>query len=237
MMKCDELQQRLDDYLDAELDAILVPMLEQHATSCESCSNLVNNAKLVKSGLKQLADKNSSMSDDFITKAFENVRQQYPEKASEPAVSKIGVKTSFVTAVAAGFALWAVLTTFILPDINSNNTVDVARINNTLNLIIDKTRVVRLAIDTPDEFDKVTLSVELPKHVELKGHKNKRKLSWDAKLAKGSNILRIPLKAISFGQGEFIARITHNGKVKTFKLFLQSKNPDLSHSNAIQLQV
>ncbi len=234
MMKCDELQQQLDDYLDGKLDTSIVPVFEKHVVSCVFCSDLVDNGKFVQQGLKQLAENTNNVSDEFITAAFEKVRDQYPEKAANNRISKIGIKTGFVTALAAGFSLWAVLSTFILPGIDSNNTgADVA----VMNLVVDQTQVVRIAIDTPDEFDNVTFSVELPKHVELKGHKNKRKLSWDAKLTKGSNILRIPLKAISYGQGEFIARITHNGKEKTFKLYLQSKKPDLTRFNAIQLQV
>ncbi len=233
MMKCEELQQQLDDYLDGKLDSRVVSVLEKHVSCCASCTDLVDSGKSVQQGLKQLAEKANTVSDEFIAAAFEKVRDQYPEKASNNKIAKIGIKTGFVTALAAGFSLWAVLSTFILPGIDSTTSADVA----VMNLAVDQAHVVRIAIDTLDEFDNVTFSVELPKHVELKGHKNKRKLSWDAKLTKGSNILRIPLKAIRYGQGEFTARITHNGKEKTFKLYLQSKKPDLTRFNATQLQV
>ena len=259
-MKCDELQQRLDDYLDGDLDTILVSMLEQHVTSCESCKKTVEQVKRLQAELKQVLSCNSAdenvanlpnqfrlPSDDFISSAFEKVRAHYPERQTNNRWSNIGIKTGFVTAIAAGFSLWAVLTTVILPTMDSRNTSAELATNNqivesalkisTLNLNVNETRVIRLAIDTPDEFDKVTLSVVLPTHVELKGHKNKHELSWDTKLAKGNNILRIPLKAIKYGQGDFIARIAHNGKVKTFKLFLKSIKPDLSYIHAVELEV
>jgi len=249
-MKCDEIQQRLDDYLDGNLDTILVSMLEKHLTTCQSCATKVSYAESIQSELKQISSLSTeeiAISDAFISSAFAKVRAEYPEHGSSKRWSNIGIKTGFVTAVAAGFSLWAVLTTFILPGVTSNTVLDELAVNNivvesavkisTLNLTLDETRVVRIAIDTPDDFDKVTFSVILPKHIELKGHKNKSEISWDAKLAKGNNILRIPLKAIKYGQGNFIARITHNGKVKTFKLYLKSQKPDLSNIQFIELQV
>jgi len=246
-MKCDDLQQRLDDYLDGELDSILVVMVEDHLDSCGHCKNTVLQGRILQAGLKQIVTNESLTEnvphDEFVSSAFKKVRARYPETEINNRWSYIGIKTGFVTALAAGFALWAVLTTFILPTMDSTTIQDKIAISHqaskiaTLNLDINVTRIVRIAINTPEEFDQVTLSVILPKHIELKGHKNKRELSWDTKLAKGNNILRIPLKAINYGQGDFIARITHNGKVKIFKLFLKSNKPDLSDINAIKLQV
>jgi predicted aspartyl protease len=249
-MKCNDLQQRLDTYLDGDLDTILVSMFEQHITECSRCNSMVNHAKSVQSGLKQLTSLQSDAnepSEKFISKAFENVKSRFPENQVINHKNRISVKTGFITAVAAGFTLWAVLTTFILPGIDldsitgnqivaTNITEKVSTIAS-INIKLDETRVVRLAIDTPDEFDKVTLSVILPKHIELDGHKNKRTLTWDTKLVKGNNILRIPLKAINYGQGNFIAKITHNGKVKMFKLILKSDKPDYSDIYRTEFQV
>jgi len=273
-MKCDELQQRLDDYLEGDLDTILVFMLEQHITLCKNCASTVSFARSVQSELKQM--QSPKLSDEFIDSAFRNVRSSYPENRTENQIqslfSNVKLQTGFVTAIAAGFALWAVLSTFILPGFDSSPTVNnadiIASLNQTiksepttiissLKLKLDESKVVRIAIDTPDSFENVTFSVLLPKHIELKGHKNKRKISWQSKLAKGNNILRIPLTAVSYGQGELIARVTHNGKVKTFKLFLESNKldsqkidterlkinnldiikPNLPHSTEIELQV
>lgn len=250
-MKCTELQQRLDDYLDGNLDPILVSMLEKHTLACENCNLKVAQGRLVQSQLKQLFTADNQVSEEFISSAFDKVRRSYPERQhtnhrTGSSVS-IGLKTGFASAIAAGFSLWVVLTTFILPTMESNeapiNLVTSSHVTeqasniSTLNLKIDETRIVRLAINTRDSFDKVTLSVVLPTHVELKGHKNTRQLSWDTTLAKGNNVLRIPLKAIKYGQGDFVARLTHNGKVKTFRLFLKSRKPDLSNINTIELQV
>ncbi len=250
-MKCDELQVRLDDYLDGNLDTILVSMLENHIASCGSCNENVKHGKELQSQFKRLADQaigNTTPSEDFISSAFEKVRATYPEQASTRA-NNISVKTGFFTALAAGFSLWAVLTTFILPGMDSNDVLTnlvkndpiTKSITDTaisvIELNINETKMMRLAIDTPDAFDNVTLSVELPSHVELKGHKNKRELSWTTKLAKGNNILKIPLKAIEYGEGNFIARLTHNGKVKTFKLFLKSSKPGISRVFKSELQV
>ncbi len=248
MMKCNELQQRLDDYLDGDLDAILVSMLEQHINACGSCNSKVQQAKLLQAELKQLVLNSGSNSeklldDAFVSSAFEKVRALYPEKntATNNKWFKLNAKTGFATAIAAGFSFWVVLTTFIMPVLNTStikqSTVNIASNISTLNLNVDEIRIVKLAINTPDGFDKVTVSVVLPPNVELKGHKNKHKLTWDTKLAKGNNILRIPLKAVNYGQGEFIAQLTHNGKVKIFKLFLKSIKPDLSNIHNTELQV
>ncbi|MFV2060235.1 MAG: anti-sigma factor [Gammaproteobacteria bacterium] len=245
MMKCNDLQQRLDDYLDGELDPLLVTMLEQHIVSCDSCNTTVKQAQRLLPELKQFSTNFGNIPDSkFIASAFQKVRTQYPEGKTNNSWLKVNVKTGFATAIAAGFTVWVVLATFILPALNSDTVVtNLAVINqtseniSTLNIGVDEIRVIRLAINTQDEFDKVTLSVILPKHVVLDGHKDKHKLIWDTRLAKGNNILRIPLKATGYGQGNFIAQITHNGKVKTFRVFLKSQKPDLSDIHITEIQV
>lgn len=242
-MNCHELQQRLDEYLNGELDTIQVSTFEQHMMTCESCDDSVKQGKIVQAGLERVATDIKLPDAKFISSAFQKVREQYPEQQKTHHRFTIGVRTGFVSALAAGFLLWAVLTPLIFPELDSSTDPDTLAYNSksakisTLSLKINETRVIRLVIDTPNNFDKVTLSVLLPKHVEIKGHKNTRKLNWDTRLVKGNNILKIPLIAIESGQGELIAHLMHNGKVKTFKVFLKSKKPGLSHNQVIELQV
>jgi len=122
--------------------------------------------------------------------------------------------TGFATAMAASLAVWFAVSLF-QPDVTEQNTTVV-------NLEINAPHTIKLKFDAPAKLSQVTLSIELPDHVELSDYPGRKTLSWQTSFNKGSNILLLPVKAIDNGKGTLIAHIKYGNKTKRFSITLNS---------------
>jgi len=77
-------------------------------------------------------------------------------------------------------------------------------------------RTVRLAFTAGEPLDDVTLTLDLPPHVELSGLPGQHRVSWQVSLEQGDNVLALPLKILFPGAGELIAELDANGRQKVF---------------------
>lgn len=78
-------------------------------------------------------------------------------------------------------------------------------------------RTVRLAFTAGEPLDNVTLTLELPPHVELSGLPGQHRVSWQVSLEQGDNVLALPLRIMFPGAGELIAELDANGRQKVFR--------------------
>ena len=78
-------------------------------------------------------------------------------------------------------------------------------------------RTVRLAFTAGEPLDDVTLTLDLPPHVELSGLPGQHRVSWQVSLEQGDNVLALPLKILFPGAGELIAELDANGRQKVFR--------------------
>ncbi len=78
-------------------------------------------------------------------------------------------------------------------------------------------RTVRLAFTAGEPLDNVTLTLDLPPHVELSGLPGQHKVSWQVSLQQGDNVLALPLTILFPGAGELIAELDANGRQKVFR--------------------
>lgn len=78
-------------------------------------------------------------------------------------------------------------------------------------------RTVRLAFTAGEPLDDVTLTLDLPPHVELSGLPGQHKVSWQVSLQQGDNVLALPLTILFPGAGELIAELDANGRQKVFR--------------------
>lgn len=78
-------------------------------------------------------------------------------------------------------------------------------------------QTVRLAFHAGSQLDDVSLTLELPAHVELDRFPGHRQLTWEVDLKPGDNIIALPLR-IAFPQGgEIVAHLDAGDKRKTFR--------------------
>lgn len=81
-------------------------------------------------------------------------------------------------------------------------------------------RTVRLAFTAGEPLDNVTLTLQLPPHVELSGLPGQHRVSWQVSLEQGDNVLALPLRILFPGTGELVAELDANGRQKVFRAFV-----------------
>ena len=81
-------------------------------------------------------------------------------------------------------------------------------------------RNVRLAFSSREALDGVTLTVELPPHVEVASYPGHQKLSWKVDLDKGENVVNLPLNILFSGEGDLVAHLDDGRRTKTFRTSL-----------------
>lgn len=89
-------------------------------------------------------------------------------------------------------------------------------------------RTVRLAFRSGAPLKDVTLTLQLPPHVEIESWPGQQELSWKVNLDAGENVLALPLRVLFPGTGELVARLDTGERQKTFRVVI----PD--HENAMK---
>lgn len=224
-MTCQQYQNKIEPFLDRELDAEQAIILQQHIESCVDCQKEYQYGRLLRSALATMPAEVSR--EGFFQTAFERVRLQYPDtkqaQHNKPHWRNRWIQMGFAGAVMASFMLWVVFSIFLLPQQNQAPIVQLA---------LNQSLTIPIAFNASDNFDKVTITMQIPQQVELNGHKGKRTISWDTYLTKGNNVLKLPLTAVTEGDGLFMASLKHGNKVKTFKFHLIITPKDLSNKQS-----
>ena len=207
-MKCTEIEQILDDYIDDELSVEDRLAVESHTQSCESCRESLAEVRAMRAALSDLPMVEASP--DFEERMFAEVQKQHAPASSNR------FATGFATAMVASFALWFA-STIILPSIDEPQLqmIDVAS---------NEASTVRLMFESAEDIESVTLSLVLPDNVQIKGYEGRRELSWQTSLTKGENILALPMIAIGNGKGELVATLNYGDKSKQLRILLRTNS-------------
>ncbi len=207
-MNCTDIDTLLDDYLDHDLLVHEQRSVELHINNCTACQQSLKEAQAVREALASLPLVEAS--DNFESRVFAEVRKQHQGGQHDRRFLN-----GFVTALAASVFLWVAVPMIFAPQesLSGSNTISVA---------MNETRPVRLLFEAPDAIEQVTLSIELPANVELKGYPGRSQLSWSTSLKKGQNVLALPINAIEAGKGELVAHLSYGDKTKTYRLILKT---------------
>lgn len=122
--------------------------------------------------------------------------------------------TGFGSAIAAGILILLVSGIFF-------NTADTPQLDANIpgvTIALAEPRTVNLVFAAAAALDDATLTVMLPKGIELAGFPGKREVSWQTSLAAGKNLLPLKLLAVSPGGGQVLARLEHQDRNRTFRL-------------------
>ena len=206
-MDCKQLQQCIDDYLDGVLPAGEQRLAEQHLAGCSDCRAALNQIQGLRHALRALPV--PAPSADFSQRVLGKVRQQQQRRRQR----LIG---GLVTAMAASFVMWVGVALF-QPEGKSPGI-------DAIVMGISETREVKLVFNAPEQFQRVTLQLELTGNIELAGFKGRRDIEWQTVLKKGSNTLVLPITATGGGQAEVLARLKHEGKTRIFRIPLKVQN-------------
>lgn len=224
MMKCSDVENYLDDYIDATASSDVQAAIETHLAHCDSCQQALAEHKAIRHALLSLPVVEAS--NGFEAKVFSAVRHRYGESSGQPGNRFIA---GFATAMVASLALWFASTLFT-PVIDEN--AGDRQMTQTINLAMNQTRTVKLVFEAKQALSAVTLSIELPENIDLEGYEGQKQLVWQTRLNKGQNILALPVIATHTGQGELMAKLSYGDKTKQFHIVL---NTDDSGAQYLQI--
>lgn len=210
-MECHEFEHNLQDWLDGDLNDERVARLEIHAESCSDCRSKARQFRVLRAALTDLpAPKLSARQmDRLLSRA---PRRKWPVLATATAAAAL------MAALVLPFADWSHTTA------TNGNTMAAAEIDVPLN----QTRTVRLALSSRRDLTDATVVLELPAGVDLEGLPARRILSWQTDISAGENRLSLPLIAHEPGVRELVARIEHEGKSREMRIRLNTHEGEIS---------
>jgi len=217
-MNCKQFQNILEDYIDNNLTTIQSSQVQSHLTECEQCQKSYTEANDFQSLLKNLPIAPARQGYEKRVLSF------LEEKPAKQIQRHSWLYLGFSGAIAASFSLWLIFSPLSLFSPHSSMTDKM----NTINLFVQKQQTVDLIFNLANELPGATLTIELPEKIKLSGYTGKRQLSWKTTLKKGANRLALPIIGTQEHSGILIARLTNNGKTKTFRVRINTKKAPTS---------
>lgn len=214
MMKCTDVENYLDDYIDETASAAVQMAIDSHLDRCAACRQTLAEQKALRTALRSLPVAEPSAG--FEAKVFSAVRRHHSEGRGQPGNRFIA---GFATAMVASLAIWFASTLYT-PLVDEYTRDQQAP--QMINLAMNQARTVKLVFEAPTDLAEVTLSVELPENIELEGFGGQKQLVWQTNLNKGENILALPIIATGRGQGELMAKLRYGDKTKQFHIVLNT---------------
>lgn len=205
-INCKHYRNAFEELLDGTLTAAMTAELNRHLQLCANCQRQLEVERQLRRELAQLPA--PAMRAEFPAEVFAKVAQ-----ARKLDHGRWHFAAGFGSAIAAGVALWFVVTL-------SSVSLETAQTLQTVSLDLGKTEQISLVFDSPEEFGQTTFALVLPDNAELQGYPGKHEFTWSASLRKGKNRLTLPIRVAAPGDGEIVARISQSADVKVFRLKL-----------------
>jgi anti-sigma factor RsiW len=202
-MNCWETRLRLDDYLDARLDAPTMQAVEAHLAACGNCSDHLRVERLLRERLRDLPV--PPPSGHFARRVLAAARPQRPA-APRPVYRLLAAAA--LLAVVAGGALLA-----LRPELGGAEPV--------VTVAGGSVQRLRLVFNSPGALSGVTMHVDLPEGVELVQYPGVHELTWEADLKPGANLLALPV-IVRGGGGTVLASVSLGGEKRQFTVQLQA---------------
>ncbi|NMT63335.1 zf-HC2 domain-containing protein [Marinobacter orientalis] len=218
-MLCNECKNSLGSWVRSELSAAQASRIEGHLAVCKDCAVVARNEQAVFDSLlhsQTLPPPSSGFEERVLAAATGKDRQARNGSRgygwSTP-VAGGAIAAALVVGIALGFG-WK-------PEPGPGTDLAFSKAEGPASdatLVAEPVaRNVRLAFSSREALEGVTLTVELPPHVEVSSYPGHQKLSWKVDLDKGENIVNLPLNILFSGDGELVAHLDDGGRTKTFR--------------------
>lgn len=220
-MKCTDFHKQIDDYIDNELSEEQKASCYTHLLSCADCTDLLAAQNRVLDSLRAMPV--AGPSEGFAARALQAAREQ--NQGNQHDHHRRGFLVGFGSAAAAALALWVVVGVTPLPVTDSQDAVKHAKVESGVDnnipefsIALNEQRDIKLAFHSSEALNGAQIKLHMPESVALVGFPGQRELAWKTNLAKGDNLLRLPVIATGTGGGQLVAQIEYMGKVKTLKV-------------------
>jgi anti-sigma factor RsiW len=196
-MNCQAFADQLDEYLEGALADPGYDAAAAHLQRCAACQRRVARAQALRAALRTLPA--PAPRSGFFEQAL--ARAQRPHDGR-----RMGWAYVTGAALAASLALW--IGAGSLPvGMHTPTTKPIG-----VTIALHETRTVQLAFNAERDLPQATLRITLPAGVELKGFPGQRQVSWQTNIARGANLLSLPLIAVATTDGALLARLEHGDR-------------------------
>jgi anti-sigma factor RsiW len=206
-MRCLELHDTLDDYIDGRLPAGDVAALDEHVRECSNCQRLTTRERELRDLLQSYGESAVPQPD---TAFFDAALRRAASEGRVEARNR-WLMTGFAGVIAATVAIWITSGTLLT---SPAPAVQMAEISMTL----EQPRTVNLVFSAENELRDATLTLLLPAGVELAGFAGRQQVSWRTDLNKGRNVLPLTLIGHSQVEGELQAVLKHKDDDREFRV-------------------
>jgi len=200
-VNCSFVGKNLLDYADGNSTEETMQAVEKHLERCAHCKNRLATELRIQHSLRNSFTHQTT--EQFKDNLFFTIEQQ-------ASLARRWFNTGFSSAVAAGLFAWALFSVFIHASNYGNTTEEI-------HLPLNIAKIINIAIETPANFNQVTMTIEVPSHIEIDGFPNENRISWNTTLNSGKNLLSLPLKLKENYDGYIIAKISDGTKDKAFR--------------------
>ena len=206
-MSCPSIRSQLPDYVRATLPENEAAVVREHLQRCPPCRRRCDMEEVLMSRMAAQFDV-PPPAPDFESRVFRELSSGSGRR----------VHMAWGGAVAAALALGLFIGQFGLwqPDEAGHEAVAVAEVVDTP-VVAPVERTVRLAFTAGEPLDDVTLTLNLPPHVEIAGLPGQHQVRWQVSLEQGDNVLALPLRIMFPGDGELVAELDAEGRQKVFR--------------------
>lgn len=196
-LNCRTFADRLDEYLEGALAHPAYDAAATHLQRCAACQRRVAHTQALRAALRTLPA--PAPRSGFFEEAL--ARAQGPRSTR-----RSGWAYLTGAALAASLALWigaGRLPLWVHTPAPKPIGVTIA---------LHETRTVQLAFNAERDLPQARLRITLPEGIELKGFPGQREVSWQTNIARGANLLSLPLTALSASGGSLLARLEHGDR-------------------------
>lgn len=237
-MKCTDFKNLVDEYSTNELSVAQKAGCDVHLSSCKDCTALLASRIQLLDALKTMPVAGPS--------------QGFEERVLKAAINqgghdqhRRGFMVGFGSAAVAALALWVVVGVTPYPVSESKQGEELAKVTQNADektipefaIALNEQRDIRLAFYSAEELKGAQITLQVPESVAVVGFPGQRELAWKTNLAKGNNMLRLPVIATGANGGQLVAQIEYMGKVKRLKVNLAVGKAGVSGSTGSVLHI
>ncbi|GGY83337.1 anti-sigma factor family protein [Marinobacter zhanjiangensis] len=214
MTSCQQSQETIEQYVAGTLARADALMFERHLASCPRCASRlrwqqrINEEVAGQSGIPE-------PSGDFESRVL--------AAATGRSFARPGLATPVVGGAFAAMLVLGLVLGLNLDDRapdgvrQADSGTATEAVERSLVPAEPREETVRLAFTSQSQLDNVSLTLELPAHVELVQFPGHQQLTWQVDLKPGDNVIALPLRIAYPDGGEIVARLDDGRKSKTFR--------------------
>lgn len=207
-MNCSQFMRYVDDYLADTLGGVELQAAIRHVRDCAACRRRAEFRRHLTTALRDLPV--PAPRTGFFKEAIARA-----QKAGEPSGRRWRWEYFAGAALAASLVLGLGLGWFL-------NAIRTPSVNLPgVTIALHKPHTVRLALNSERDLQQATLNIALPEGIEIQGFPGQREIRWRTDLARGVNMLALPLKAVSAQGGILVTRLEHDGRRTEFSMELR----------------